>query len=100
MVSQTAYQDMHHSAREAPAESLLAVLRALGAPIDNDGDINGAIEFRRQELRNRLIEPVIVAWDGKMPEVPLPYALELESGERESRQHQAQAAQRLPSFDD
>ena len=89
---QTAYYDVSHRRRGASVESLLAVLRALGAPVANLQDVPSAWREHQQALWERRLEPVVVAWEGELPwlEVRLPSEfsdaalfghLRLESGE-------------------
>jgi 4-alpha-glucanotransferase len=77
----------------ASRAALLAGLRALGAPVEGLADVPDAGRQRAQELARRVVEPVTLAWDGRLPdtvEVRLPkrlaeatkaLALELEEGE-------------------
>jgi len=92
---QTAYYDVCHHRQQAPTESLLAILRSLGAPIATRQDIASAWRERRQVLWQQLVEPVIVAWDGRPPviqvrlppvaaEATLNCHLKLETGEQQS----------------
>jgi 4-alpha-glucanotransferase len=92
---QTAYYDTSHRWQRASAESLLAVLRVLGAPITTQQDVPLAWRERRQAIWRRLLEPVIVAWDGtaaaiklRLPSViadaSLNCHLRLETGEQHS----------------
>jgi 4-alpha-glucanotransferase len=89
---QTAYYDLHHRRQQASVESLLGVLKALGAPINSVNDVPSALRERRQALRHRVMEPVTVVWNGEKPTITvcLPSnvadisgtaQLELESGE-------------------
>ncbi|MGB9791964.1 MAG: 4-alpha-glucanotransferase [Thermacetogeniaceae bacterium] len=57
--------------QEAQPPSLLAVLRALGAPVTGMDDIPEAIRHRKRELKERCLEPVIVAWDGELDSTSL-----------------------------
>jgi 4-alpha-glucanotransferase len=68
---QTSHQDMFGHRTVASAESLLEILRVLGAPIQRFDDVPRAL--REQELRSWQsgLEPVTLAWDGKLREVPL-----------------------------
>jgi 4-alpha-glucanotransferase len=66
---QTAYHGRHHRRRQASEESLLAALRALGAPVATPEDVPAAWRERRQFLYRRVMEPVTVAWDGAPPEI-------------------------------
>ena len=91
---QTSYYDVSHQRYQASTDSLLAVLRALGAPVTSMNDVTSALKEREQVLWRRILEPVNVAWDNKSPviRVRLPVKLadrilngrlELESGERQ-----------------
>ncbi|HEY0514238.1 MAG TPA: 4-alpha-glucanotransferase [Thermoanaerobaculia bacterium] len=91
---QTSYHDAMGNYVEAGAESLLGVLRALQAPVESPGDVAEALRERREELRRRLVEPVVVAWDGHAPSIELrpgdargsvAYHLDLEGGERRAQ---------------
>ena len=61
---QTAYYGVEHRRKRASAESLLGALKALGAPLSTFEDVPSALRERRQRLTQRMMEPVIVAWDG------------------------------------
>src|SRR5438552_5716774 len=52
--------------RKAVPEALLLVLSAMGAVVDKFGDVPEALARRKDELRKRTVEPVMVAWDGKL----------------------------------
>jgi 4-alpha-glucanotransferase len=89
---QTFYDDDRSRRRDASPESLLAVLRVLGAPMQRVEDAADALRHRRQQVWNRPLEPVAVAWDGgaeplklRLPmhhvESELACRLEYESGE-------------------
>ena len=62
---QTAYEDDQHRRCEASPEALLAVLRVLGAPVQRVEDAVDALRHRRQQLWQRPLEPIAVAWDGR-----------------------------------
>ncbi|MBI5508056.1 MAG: 1,4-alpha-glucan branching protein GlgB [Deltaproteobacteria bacterium] len=66
---QTSYEDVIRGNRQVKVESLLAVLRSLGAAVASLDDVPKAIRERREELWRRVIEPVAVAWDGQAPEI-------------------------------
>ncbi len=66
---QTSYYGLEHSRHAASPESLLAILRALGAPLASLLDVSPALRERRLNLRRRLIEPVNVITDSSKPEV-------------------------------
>jgi 4-alpha-glucanotransferase len=68
---QPAYFDVSGNQVEASAESLLAVASALAGPFEGMDDVAEALAARRDELESRLIEPVLVAWDGRLPEIEL-----------------------------
>lgn len=61
---QTSYYDVDHRRRTASVEGLLAVLRALGAPVSSLSDIPSALRERRLAACRRLIEPVNILVDG------------------------------------
>jgi len=68
---QTSYFDVRRRRREASPESLLAALRALGAPLAGLGDVAAALRQRRLETWSRPLEPVFVAWNGSAGPLPL-----------------------------
>lgn len=74
---QTSYTDVRGRRRRASREALLRVLAALGAPVDSDRGVEEAMRWRRRETWERLCEPVLVAWDGRLRhvEVRLPERL-------------------------
>lgn len=55
---------------DAHPESILLVLHALGAPVRAMDDVAGALKEKRSDLERRVAEPVIVAWDGRIENVP------------------------------
>ena len=61
---QTAYYDTMKRRQHTEPETLLTVLRFLGAPITTYDEVEAALRLRRLTLWQRGIEPVIVAWDG------------------------------------
>jgi 4-alpha-glucanotransferase len=63
---QTAYYDVLHRRQSASAESLLAVLPALGASVATPEDVREALRERKQEIWRRVLEQVTVAWDGEI----------------------------------
>jgi 4-alpha-glucanotransferase len=69
---QLSYHDALGRLVEAPAESLLAALTVLaGPPFYGMEDVGEALAARRAELDSRLIEPVLVAWDGRLSRIAL-----------------------------
>jgi 4-alpha-glucanotransferase len=88
---QPSYYDAFGRHVEAAPESLLPVLSALAEPCEEMADVPEALRERRAELESRLIEPVLVAWDGRLTEIALRLPagggslachLDLEGGER------------------
>ncbi len=59
----TSYLDMNGCLRPASRESLLAVLKALGAPVSELDDVPSAIREKQQRHWQQPLEPVIVLWD-------------------------------------
>ena len=51
--------------RQASAEVLVSVLRALGAPLTRPEEASRALREHRQQIYRRGPEPVAVAWDGR-----------------------------------
>ncbi len=68
---QPAYLDVWGNHVEASAESLLAAASALAGPFEGMDDVAEALAARRDELESRMIEPVLVAWDGRLSEIEL-----------------------------
>jgi 4-alpha-glucanotransferase len=87
---QLSYRDAWGNLVEPGPDSLLGVLQALEAPLDGMEDVPEALAARREELAGRSLEPVVVAWDGRVPEIlvrlgrsgSLACHLEIEGGER------------------
>ncbi len=67
------YRDSSGDWRECSARSIYQVLVALGAEVDGER----ATMARRQALWNRMIEPVLLWWEGK----PSPVLLRMPAGE-------------------
>ena len=88
---QTAYIDSQGIERIASHDSLLSILQVRGAPISSAGSAPEAARHRRQEIWQRLLDPISVAWSGSPARVKvrLPRAcggelrcmLHLESGD-------------------
>jgi 4-alpha-glucanotransferase len=92
--AQISYQDAMGRHVEAGPDSLLGVLRALQAPVESMADVPAALQERCEELGRRLVEPVVVAWDGHAPSIEIrpggahgsvAYHLDLEGGERRAQ---------------
>lgn len=65
---QMAYYDVSHRRRTATQESVLAVLRALGA-VNGEKDASDALRERRLAYWRRVADPVVVAWDGRLDSI-------------------------------
>src|SRR5215467_11598115 len=57
---------MKKKRQDADPLALLLVLQAMGAPVEKFEDVPTALAHRKEELRKRKVEPVLVAWDGKL----------------------------------
>src|SRR5712692_4278869 len=68
---QTSYTSVSGTRVWASREALLATLSALGAPARDGGDLSDAIRERRRWYWERPLEPVVVAWDGRLSDVSL-----------------------------
>ncbi len=68
---QTAYRAVSGERVVASISSLVGALRALGAPVDAPGDLHDAMQARRSELAERVVEPVTIAWNGRLRDVPV-----------------------------
>src|SRR5262245_8106381 len=90
---QTVYRDGFGRLRQAPSEAVLSALRSFGAPIDTLSDLPDAWRQTRQTIWRRVIEPVLIAWEGKpflfklripqrLAEAPVHGTVVLETGER------------------
>jgi 4-alpha-glucanotransferase len=68
---QTAYNDIAHKRVTASPRTILAVLRALGAPLEKAEDARDALREHEQARWRRPCDPVVVAWDGNGGELPV-----------------------------
>jgi 4-alpha-glucanotransferase len=68
---QTAWYDVRDRRRQASVEPLLTMLASLGAPVTRLEDVADALRQRQLAAWQRLLEPVIVAWDGGPVVVPV-----------------------------
>jgi 4-alpha-glucanotransferase len=66
---QESYRNVHGKRVHASVDSMIAALRAMGAPIASLRDAPAALRARREELARRTVEPVVVAWDGRLRDV-------------------------------
>ncbi len=73
---QTSYHDVEGRLRQPPTEAIIAIMRAQGVAIDGEGDAPVALETLRKD-RQRIVEPVVVAWDGYLE----PVAVSVASGQ-------------------
>lgn len=93
------YEDVQGRKKYASREALVRLLQILGAPLAGEDDLPEALRAGRAAIWQRPIEPVLVAWDGRLA-VPLrlPAAsggrvsvfLGLESGETQARSRRGQ----------
>lgn len=81
---QPSYRANDGATQAASPDALLAVLRALGAPIETLRDVPDAIRSRRLDRWRLVMEPVVVSWPGSTVAPPGPgvSALHLPWGSR------------------
>jgi 4-alpha-glucanotransferase len=53
-------------------DTLMAVLRALGTPLEGPADAARTLRAIREEEASALLPPVLVAWDGTLPDFHIP----------------------------
>ncbi len=53
-------------------ETLLRVCAALGAPIEQPGDVAEALRIHRETTSARMVPPVLVAWEGALAPLTIP----------------------------
>ena len=63
---QLTYDDWQGTRRNASADALVGVLRALGAAVDGPADVRAALDGLRRRDAAPGLEPVHVAWDGEI----------------------------------
>ncbi|HUF53373.1 MAG TPA: 4-alpha-glucanotransferase [Dehalococcoidia bacterium] len=63
---ETSYHDVRGATQYANPEGVIAVLRGLDVPVESPSEITDVLRARRLELARRVVEPVIVAWDGRL----------------------------------
>jgi 4-alpha-glucanotransferase len=66
---QETYSNVFGKRVRAGVDSTIAVLKAMGAPVASLRDATDALRARKEELARRPLEPVIVAWNGRLSEV-------------------------------
>lgn len=64
---QASYRDDRGRVRCSSEQSLLAALAALGAGVTGRRGLDAAVRAREAEWWDRLMEPVLIAWDGALP---------------------------------
>jgi 4-alpha-glucanotransferase len=64
------YEDVQHRKQYASREALVRLLQILGAPLAGEDDLPEVLRAGRAAIWQRPIEPVLVAWDGRLA-VPL-----------------------------
>jgi 4-alpha-glucanotransferase len=58
------YVDITGALQVARVEPLLAVLRLLGAKVETLADVPNALAARKRDVWRRVVDPVVVSWDG------------------------------------
>jgi len=68
---QTVYHDVFGKRRQASPDSILKVLKGWGALLETEADVPKAL--RESQLRSwqRVVQPVAVAWDGRLAQIEL-----------------------------
>jgi len=83
----TRYKDGLNRWVTVAPETIVRVCAALGAPVAHPADAAGALRARRATSHTDLVPPVLVAWDGALPQLevnargPFHAELRLDSGE-------------------
>jgi len=81
---QVNYRDVGGQLQTATATTLRRLLGELGVHAEPGVDLAAAVEHRRRELWQRVVEPVLVAWDGKLSfRLRLPADLDADEAELE-----------------
>jgi 4-alpha-glucanotransferase len=104
---QTFYVDVGRRRQSASAETLMAVLAAWGFPVEGPADVAEALSELQRQGASRMLPWVLVAWEGKVPRIPLTQwprnrhraqlVMQLESGERIVRQARIEEARPEPN---
>jgi 4-alpha-glucanotransferase len=68
---QTSYEDVNGKAQKATPDTLFLTLRALGAQLEKPADATDAVRARAASLDADGIEPVLVAWGGRVASIPV-----------------------------
>ncbi len=77
---QTSYYDVNQHRQVATPKSLIEILKAIGAPLKDFSDVQSALRYRLNEQSMRLIEPVIIAWNGKPDRMELQFPADISEG--------------------
>lgn len=67
---QSSYFDMEGRRKHASAQTLLSVLQAMGLPLESPTDAAPLLREQRLAPFRRRLEPVAVAWNGRLKVVP------------------------------
>lgn len=67
----TSYREVSGRVKHVAPETLVAILRSLGAELESADNAARALRERRQMLWDRRLDPVTVIWKGSSPEVLL-----------------------------
>ena len=84
---QTSYIDVDQKRVECNPNSILAVLRSLGAPLERIGDAGDALRARRLALTRSVLPPVIALWDDGVDGFQMTLPAELGSRSLEATLH-------------
>jgi len=74
---QTEYTDGLNQKRQATDEALLFTLKELGAKVPTLSDVPDALQRKHRELWKRVIEPVVVVWDGLKTDLRLNLSVDI-----------------------
>ena len=84
---QTSYIDVHKKRVDCNPNSILAVLRSLGAPLERIDDAGDALRARRLALTQSVLPPVVPLWDDGVHGVRMTLPAELGSRGLEASLH-------------
>lgn len=71
---QTSYFNVHQKKQRVNDDALLQVLKALQAPLTGYQDLAACWQEVQHRRQQHIIEPVIIAWDGFLPALPLSFS--------------------------
>ena len=91
---QTVYQDVFGKRRQASPDIILKMLKGLGAHLETEADVPKAL--RESQLRSwqRVVQPVVVAWEGRLAQIELRLPSTKSSGSLHCRLHLEQGETR------